>query len=343
MTTIFSTSLLTYYHTHKRGLPWRENVSAYRVWLSEMMLQQTTVATVIPYFHRFLESFPTVKDLAAADEQDILHLWQGLGYYARARNLHKCAKIIAYECDGLFPDTEAELMSLPGVGPYTAAAIAAMAFNKPTSVLDGNVERVMARLYRVTKPLPASKEVLRKKAAALICKQDPASYANAIMDLGATICTPKAPKCLICPVKEFCKSAGKQDAETFPRKTPKKKAAAKTGIAYVFLNKKGQIYLQQRPENGLLGNLWEVPSLGWENRVFEDAHRLIDTHTPCRVGAIKHVFTHFTLKLDVMRVDVAGIKVPDAGMWCDLDNLPPLPKLMQKVIECCSIKHEKTL
>lgn len=322
----FGTLLLAWYDNHSRVLPWRDYAKpdAYRIWLAEIMLQQTTVAAVVPYYRRFLEAFPTVQALAAAPVDDVLRLWQGLGYYRRAHLLHACAKVVA-ERGGLFPDTEEGLLALPGIGPYTAAAIRALAFNKPASVLDGNVERVVSRVYRWEAPLPAAKPQLRTLAAALAEGHEPRVYANAIMELGATVCTPKSPKCLMCPVRTLCASAGAADVETYPRKAPKKALPRKRAVAYAVVDGKGRIWLRQRPAKGLLGGLWEVPHTGWENTP-------LPFPTPAKAalaGVVGHTFTHFHLEVEVR---VAKGVVPEKAGFAG-DDLPPLSTLMRKVVE----------
>lgn len=323
----FASQLLEYYKKNARVLPWRGNITPYRVWLSEIMLQQTTVVTVIPYFEKFTATYPTVSDLAKATEEDVMHLWQGLGYYSRARNLHKCAKIIA-EAGGVFPDDEASLLKLPGVGAYTAAAITSIAFNNKATVVDGNVERVMSRLYRTKTPLPAAKKELTAKAQKLTPNTENSLYSNAIMELGATICTPKNPKCDKCPVTIFCKGFEKGDAETFPFKTPKKPKKVDHGCVYVIRDKQGLYYLQKRPDKGLLASLWEFPSTDWAGESLHKPSLLkIAKEESEMLGSIRHIFTHIDLTFDVMLTEVD--KLQDGF---ELHNLPPLPTLMTKVL-----------
>ncbi len=325
----FRKNLRAWYAAHARDLPWRHTTDAYPVWLAEMMLQQTGVTTVVPYYHKFLEVFPTIAHLAAADEQAVLHLWQGLGYYSRARNLHKCARQLVQQHGGVFPTTVTELEALPGIGPYTAQAILAFAYNQPAAVVDGNVERVMSRLFAVADPLPDCKPTLKKHAQQLADAAHSRLYNNAIMELGATICTPRRPKCLLCPVAAFCAAQGK-DPATYPRRKPKKARPIKYGVAYIVRNAAGQVYLRQRPPTGLLASLWEVP---WE------AYAQPPQPSP---PAVKHVFTHFELRLwladdeNTQYSKDADAEKPDMLADCqpfDLNQLPPLPTLMQKVLQ----------
>ncbi|HVO17494.1 MAG TPA: A/G-specific adenine glycosylase, partial [Alphaproteobacteria bacterium] len=248
-------ALLAWYDRHRRRLPWRagpgERPDPYRVWLSEIMLQQTTVATVGPYFTAFLERWPDVARLAAAPLDDVLHAWQGLGYYARARNLHRCAAVVARDHGGRFPDTEDALRALPGVGAYTAAAIAAIAFDRPAVVVDGNVERVVARLHAVDAPLPAAKPELRRLAAALTPDARPGDFAQAMMDLGATLCTPRAPRCVLCPLMAGCAARTRGIAEELPRRTAKPEKPTRRGVAFFAVDADGAVLLRRRDESGL--------------------------------------------------------------------------------------------
>jgi A/G-specific adenine glycosylase len=325
--TPFREALIAYYQKHKRYMPWRETTYPYAIWLSEIMLQQTGVSTVIPYFNKFMATFPTVDDLAKANQEEVLHLWQGLGYYSRARNLHKCAQTVVVDYNGIFPSATKELLGLPGIGAYTASAIRTMAFNQPDSVVDGNVERVISRLFQIKEPLPLSKPVIKKYAKNLSCPEHPALYANAIMELGATVCTPTSPKCDTCPVSAFCKLKNAASVANYPFKVKKKKNPIEQGVAYCIFDKKGRIYLQKRPSKGLLANLWEVPSEGW--RQAQPLPTIIQKSKAQSAGDIKHVFTHFTLNFDVKRIDLDEEK-PE---WFDINALPPIPVLVRKVID----------
>ncbi len=335
-----SQRLLAWYDRHRRDLPWRaapgRRADPYRVWLSEVMLQQTTVAVVISYFEQFVARWPTVGALAASDLDDVLAAWAGLGYYARARNLHKCAQTVAEQHGGRFPDTEQALRALPGLGAYTAAAVAAIAFDQPAVVVDGNVERVMARLFAVETPLPAAKVQLRELAAGLSPKQRPGDYAQAAMDLGATICTPTSPKCLLCPWSDRCAAYARGDAETLPRRAQKKAKPIRHGVAFWIEREDGAVLLRRRPPRGLLGGMVEVPSTDWSDTMpdpdtaRDQAPIAADGWTPLP-GVVRHTFTHFHLELSVLRAR-AGEVARDA-LWCLPDDLGDrgLPSLMRKV------------
>jgi A/G-specific adenine glycosylase len=338
-----SGALLAWYDRHRRVLPWRaragERSDPYRVWLSEIMLQQTTVKAVAPYYARFLDRFPSVTELAAAPLEDVLSLWAGLGYYARARNLHACARVVAETHGGRFPDTEEGLLELPGVGPYTAAAIAAIAFDRRASPVDGNIERVIARLYAVEEELPAAKPRIRALAEQLTPQKHAGDFAQAMMDLGATICTPKSPACALCPWSEPCAARARGDQESFPRKAAKKTGTLRRGAAFVALREDGFILLRTRPAKGLLGGMTEVPTTDW-TATFDPATAL--DHVPLSApwrrvpGAVTHVFTHFPLELVVYvaRFD-ATARPPKDAVWRDQRDLAraALPNVMRKVID----------
>ena len=283
------------------------------MWLSEIMLQQTTVKAVAPYYARFLARFPTVAELAAAPLDDVLKLWAGLGYYARARNLHACAKAVAEQHGGQFPDTEDGLRELPGIGGYTAAAIAAIAFDRRASPVDGNIERVIARLYAVEEELPAAKPRIRALAEALTPERRAGDFAQAMMDLGAGICTPKKPACVLCPWMDACVARARGDQESFPRKAEKKTGALRRGAAFVVVRADGFILLRSRPEKGLLGGMTEVPTTEW-SRDFDDETALDAAPLKAKwrrmPGLVTHTFTHFPLELTVMR---RAFRSPDAS------------------------------
>ena len=307
-------ALLAWYDRHRRVLPWRagpgERPDPYRVWLSEIMLQQTTVATVGPYFRAFLERWPDVASLAAAPLDDVLHAWQGLGYYARARNLHKCAIAVARDHGGRFPDDEAALRALPGIGAYTAAAIAAIAFDRPAVVVDGNVERVVARLYAVETPLPAAKPELRRLAGDLTPDERPGDFAQAMMDLGATICTPRAPRCVLCPLMAGCRARARGIAEELPRRTAKPEKPTRRGVAFFAVDAAGAVLLRRRAEQGLLGGMMEVPSTDWRAEAWpmDEALRAAPLAADWRAlpGTVRHTFTHFHLELTVLAARITG-------------------------------------
>jgi A/G-specific adenine glycosylase len=346
-----SVALLTWYDRHRRTLPWRvrkgERADPYRVWLSEIMLQQTTVRAVAPYYARFLARWPDVRALAAAPLDEVLKAWAGLGYYARARNLHACARAVAERHGGVFPTSEAELRALPGIGDYTAAAIAAIAFDLPASPVDGNIERVMARLFAVDAPLPAAKPRLRELARALTPQQRAGDFAQAMMDLGATICSPKKPTCALCPWNEGCAAFKRGDAETFPRRTPKREGALRRGAAFVVCRADGYLLVRSRPAKGLLGGMTEVPTTAW-SADFAESEALkgtpIFSSLPGRarkiawrriVGVVRHVFTHFPLELSVYVSEVGSdTPAPHGTRWTKTSELDgeALPSLMRKVV-----------
>jgi A/G-specific adenine glycosylase len=334
-----ATRLLAWYDRHRRVLPWRarpgETADPYHVWLSEIMLQQTTVAAVGPYFANFLARWPTVEALAAAPLDDVLTAWAGLGYYARARNLHKCAQAVAAR-GGAFPSDEAGLLELPGIGAYTAAAIAAIAFDKRAAVMDGNVERVVARLYRVANALPAAKPELRALADSLTPDQRPGDYAQAVMDLGATICTPRKPRCALCPWREDCAAFKAGDAEDYPRKAAKAARPILHAVAYWMTLPDGRLILRRRKEEGLLGGMMEIPTNTWRATPWSSdearAAAPVDATWRDLPGNIRHVFTHIDLRLTLL----SGVlrKIPDGMLAAPLDRLGDyaLPSVMRKIV-----------
>ena len=329
-------ALLAWYDRHRRQLPWRAppgtDPDPYRVWLSEIMLQQTTVATVGPYFDRFVARWPDISALASASLDEVLQLWQGLGYYARARNLHACARAVVERHGGAFPDEAEALRALPGIGDYTAAAIAAIAFGRRDAAMDGNVERVVARLYAVRQSLPAAKPRLRALAAALVPDDRAGDFAQALMDLGATICTPRRPLCVLCPWRSCCAAAASGRAEDLPARAAKPERPLRHGVAFWLTRADGAVLLRRRPENGLLGGMIEIPSTPWRAAVWSFAEAV--EAAPAAVvwsplpGTVRHGFTHFRLELAV----VAGIGVAD-GIWTPIERLADhaLPTLMKKV------------
>ncbi|HVJ33573.1 MAG TPA: A/G-specific adenine glycosylase [Terriglobia bacterium] len=337
-------ALLDWYDRHRRVMPWRalpgELPDPYQVWLSEIMLQQTTVATVKGYFDAFLARWPRVEDLAAADLDAVLTAWAGLGYYARARNLHRCAQVVVREHGGRFPADEAALLTLPGIGPYTAAAIAAIAFDQPATILDGNVERVISRIHRVATPLPKAKEELRRLAAALTPRRRPGDYAQAIMDLGATICTPTRPKCALCPWRSDCGAFAAGDAEDYPRKLPKAERPVRHGMAFWMTNARGEIALRRRAEKGLLGGMMEIPSTEWRGEGWSEPAALAQAPLVAdwriAAGEVRHIFTHFELRLRLAhaRVPEGAEKSLSNLIWVAADKLDDyaLPSVMRKVV-----------
>jgi A/G-specific adenine glycosylase len=335
--------LLEWYDAHHRELPWRtapaalargERPDPYRVWLSEIMLQQTTVEAVKSYFNAFVARWPTVSALAGAANDDIMKAWAGLGYYSRARNLKACADLVAAQ-GGIFPDTEEGLRTLPGIGPYTAAAISSIAFDRPAAVVDGNVERVVSRLFRIETPLPQAKTQIRALVEQMVPAKRPGDFAQATMDLGATICTPRRPKCMLCPLRGDCDALAAGDPELYPVKLAKPEKPLRRGAAYVAIRADGAVLLRKRPEKGLLGGMTEVPTSGWTARL--DGETSPDAAPfPSqweRAGQIAHVFTHFALELDIYRTRFDGN--PEDHFWSRPDELhgEALPTVMKKAIE----------
>jgi A/G-specific adenine glycosylase len=330
--------LLAWYARHRRDLPWRGTADPYRVWLSEIMLQQTTVAAVAGYYDAFLRRWPTVDALAAASLDDVLRAWAGLGYYARARNLHACARIVAGEMGGRFPDSEIGLRGLPGIGAYTAAAIAAIAFSRPHAAVDGNVERVIARLHAIEEPLPDAKPKVRALTQALVPGDRPGDFAQALMDLGATICTPRSPDCLICPWTDLCAARRLGIAETLPRKKRKSRIPTRYGTAF-WIERDGAVLLRRRPEKGLLGGMMEVPSTPWNGSIPKRAQSHAPVHAKWRklAGTVEHTFTHFHLELSVLAAeDIRDATPRDDGdyRWVSHEKLggEALPTVMRKVV-----------
>ncbi len=333
--------LLGWYDRARRVLPWRalpgEAADPYRVWLSEIMRQQTTVATVGPYFQRFLTRWPDVGALAAASLDAVLAEWQGLGYYARARNLKKCAEVVARDHAGVFPTDSAGLQALPGIGPYTAAAIAAIAFDEAATVVDGNVERVVARLFAVAEPMPGAKVRLRALAATLTPRARAGDYAQAMMDLGATLCTPRAPRCTDCPLRASCAARAQGIAADLPRRARKPARPTRRAVAWVCRDAAGALLLRRRAESGLLGGMWEVPSSDWLEDGSFDAAPPLAADWCAAPAPVVHVFSHFRLELAVFG---ATIRTKDAARfagavkWVAPRDLPAhgLPSVMKKVI-----------
>lgn len=297
------------------------------------MLQQTTVVTVKAYFERFTALWPTVGDLAAAEDGDVMGEWAGLGYYARARNLLKCARVVVADHGGAFPQTEAELLTLPGVGPYTAAAVASIAFQQPAPVMDGNIERVMSRLFAVEEPLPTCKPVLKQHAIRLTPAKRPGDHAQALMDLGATICTPKSPACGICPLMQACAARKQGIAADLPKKTPKKPKPTRLGYVYVAQRADGAILLETRPEKGLLGGMLAFPTSDWSDAPTEDPPLQADWHDPA--VEVRHTFTHFHLRLALRVIKSAPDTSPQRGEFVPRALFKPssLPTLMRKAYD----------
>jgi A/G-specific adenine glycosylase len=337
-------ALLEWYDRHARRMPWRVPPAArregvrpdpYHVWLSEVMLQQTQVRTVEAYFRDFVSRWPTIHALAAAPADDLMKAWAGLGYYSRARNLRKCAEEVGLAMGGRFPETAEELRKLPGIGAYTSAAIAAIAFDEPIAVVDGNVERVVSRLWRIEQAMPGGKETVRGHVQAMLPHARPGDFAQAMMDLGATICSPRRPACALCPLSRSCAAAIAAVAQDYPRKEAKAQKPQRRGAAYVLVSN-GAVYLEKRPDKGLLGGMAGVPTTGWTVRA-DGATGTAAAPVKGnwrRAGAVRHVFTHFELELEVwLLADAPKTRAP--GWWARLADLQgeALPTVMKKVIE----------
>lgn len=331
--------LLAWYDREGRDLPWRVKegrADPYRVWLSEIMLQQTTVEAVKPYFAKFLALWPNVHALAAADDQAVLTAWAGLGYYARARNLMACVRVVAREFGGKFPQTEAVLRALPGIGAYTAAAIAAIAFGERAIVIDGNIERVITRLEAIDTPLPRAKTEIRSVLETLVPAERAGDFAQALMDLGATICTPKSPSCLLCPLAHGCVARARGEATNFPVKPPKKGKKARHSLAFVALDGQGRILLRSRPARGLLAGMSEVPNTPWESEPGALASAPLSGPWQKLNQPVIHVFTHIELRVEIAVRRLDGlVAAPDGMRWVAVSKLDgePLPTLFRKVIE----------
>lgn len=341
-------ALLDWYDSERRDLPWRSapgrQADPYRVWLSEVMLQQTTVKAVIPFFRKFLQRWPTVQDLARASLDDVLAAWAGLGYYSRARNLHKCAREVAELPGAAFPRSAAELQELPGIGPYTAAAIAAIAFGESETPVDGNIERVVSRLFAVKTPLPHAKKEIKRLAQTLTPDDRPGDFAQAMMDLGASICTPKRPSCLVCPLQGDCHAKARGLESDLPVKLAKAERPRRYGVAFLALREDGFVLLRRRHESGLLGGMMEVPSTEWidEPQAADMALRVAPLRADwwAMPGFVNHTFTHFHLELMAYRaivpVDCELTFWADAGrcQWVARRKLDDaaLPSVMRKVI-----------
>jgi A/G-specific adenine glycosylase len=331
-------ALLSWYDRQARDLAWRVGPAdrragvrgdPYRVWLSEVMLQQTTVPHATPYFLSFTQRWPTVLDLAAVEDGDLMAAWAGLGYYARARNLLACARAVAVDYGGVFPDTEEALRALPGVGAYTAAAVAAIAFDREANVVDGNVERVMARLFAVETPVPDAKPELKDLAASLVAAERPGDWAQALMDLGATVCRPKSPLCDVCPISEWCEGRKTGAPETYPRKTRKADRPRRHGVAYL-LTRGDQVALVRRPPKGLLGGMLGLPTSDWRGDPWSDDEAIAAAPVAAAWrdrGAIEHVFTHFSLTLRVFAADGAS---DGDFVWTPREGLGALPSVFLK-------------
>lgn len=344
-----SDTLLNWYDRHARIMPWRVPPEAkrkgvlpdaYKVWLSEIMLQQTTVAAVKSYFEYFVDRWPTVEDLAAAEDGDVMGAWAGLGYYARARNLLKCARVVTQDHKGFFPDDYAQLLKLPGIGPYTAAALSAIAFDNSETVVDGNVERVIARLFDVHTPLPDAKTELTELAARLTPQNRPGDYAQAIMDLGATICKPRNLSCGICPWSTSCLGRINGTAGELPQKRPKQQKPTRYGIVYYVEREDGAVLLERRSEKGLLGGMLGFPGSAWEDIPKDTPPLQTEWHT--LDDEVRHTFTHFHLRLAIQSAYVSQNTIARKGTFVPKSEFAPanLPTVMRKVFNLFSPKDK---
>lgn len=333
--------LLDWYDNERRDLPWRMvpgvTPDPYKVWMSEIMLQQTTVVTVKSYYLDFLSKWPTIQDMAAAELDEILHAWQGLGYYARARNLHKCAQMVTLEHNGRFPDDEERLLKLPGVGPYTAAAITCIAYGHKATPVDGNVERVVSRIFKVEAELPSAKKEITALAETLTPDKRAGDFAQAMMDLGATICTPKKVACGLCPWLKDCKARLQGEPTDYPKKAPKKPKPMRKGYAFWLVRERdGAVLLRRRPEKGLLGGMIEIPSTEWLETPIErvDAHLSAPASAVWKElsGTVRHTFTHFHLELTVL-YGFSKEEELEGAIWVRQSNFKDhaLPTIMKKV------------
>lgn len=328
-------ALLDWYDVNARSLPWRTEpgeatrTDPYRVWMSEVMLQQTTTVHAAPYFHAFTERWPTVSDLAAAEDADVMAAWAGLGYYARARNLLACARMVAQDYDGVFPDTEEALLKLKGVGAYTAAAVAAIAFGRPANVVDGNVERVMSRLFAVKQEVPAARPELKRLAGMFVSDHRPSDWPQALMDLGARVCRPKSPLCEQCPLSFGCVAFKEGEPQTYPRKAKKTERPHRLGHAFALRDGKGRVALVKRPDNGLLGGMLGLIGSDWSTA---PAYAPPFEGDWFEAGTINHVFTHFSL--DLTAHVATGTSDDPAVIWMDeAEALASLPTVFRKALE----------
>jgi A/G-specific adenine glycosylase len=341
----FRGQLLEWYDRHGRDLPWRAKdgtaANPYHVWLSEIMLQQTTVRAVHDYFIKFIDKWPDIHALAAAGQEEVMQAWAGLGYYARARNLHSCARVVSRELAGVFPKNQQGLRQLPGIGEYTSAAMAAILYNEPATVVDGNIERVTARFFAVTEPLPAAKATLKRQASAFFkdYTERPGDLAQALMDLGAAICIPKAPRCGLCPVSAHCMGKKAGNAALLPQKSSPGEKPQKFGYVYWIQDKQGRVLVHRRPQKGLLGGMACLPTTAWEERSKKRPRPNTLFPAAANPGGkkamrIRHSFTHFDLELELKTLrDHPQIDPPSDGyFWSDVDQMAEigLPTVFEK-------------
>lgn len=337
--------MLDWYDKHKRTIPWRapegQKPNPYYVWLSEIMCQQTTVQAVVPYFLKFVDLWPSVHDLSAADREDVMKAWAGLGYYARARNLHKCAQVITNDLGGKFPSDKAELQELPGIGDYTSSAIVTMAFNKPATVVDGNVERVMARYFNIRTPVPKGKSELKYAASLLFenAYDRPGDFAQSLMDLGSAICTPRSPKCMLCPIQNGCQVRKAGNPEELPAKEPKKQKPQKFGYVYWIENGKDELLLHTRPDTEMMGGMSGLPTSQWvleKDKKSLNHIEIVANDINISKDVVKHSFTHFDLTLQIVRANSA-LSSKDGYYWHKKEQVEPteFPTLFKKAVVLC--------
>jgi len=329
--------LLSWYDDNRRDLPWRsDSPDPYAVWLSEIMLQQTTVGAVIPYFQKFMARWPQLEDLAEAPREEVMAHWAGLGYYSRARNLHKCAQLVARDYGGKFPDTEDELLKLPGIGPYTAAAIASIAFNRPAVVVDGNIERITARVFAIEDPLPDAKSLLKRKAEKLYDDSDerPGDLAQAYMDLGAMICVPKNPRCSICPIAGHCKAYQRGIAADLPRRARKTAKPSRKGQVYWIADADGRVLVHRRPDHIMLGGMAALPGTAWHDKTSPENCELDIRILSSDFPKVMHSFTHFDLELQPALARVSAQEPGPGYEWRPVEDIAEIgwPSLYQKAV-----------
>jgi A/G-specific adenine glycosylase len=334
--------LFNWYDAHGRDLPWRHRWPAlapiYHLWLSEIMLQQTVVKTVIPYFLEFIGRWPRIEALASAPVDEVLAAWAGLGYYARARNLHKTAQIIAAEHGGIFPQDQKTLLELPGIGPYTASAIMVMGYGQPGVVVDGNIERVMSRFFAIKTPFPRAKKDIAVAYEQCCPETRPSDFPQALMDFASAVCTPKAPGCGICPLANACHGYANNMAEQLPFKAPKRQKPTRLGVVFVAINQDGEAFLERRPDEGLLGGMLGFPSAGWAQTDWSDAHtHAAESAAPFTADwrqlhePVHHMFTHFTLKMTIYYAETERSLIGVNTGWWQVPQPSQLPSLMRKV------------
>ncbi|AYC30230.1 A/G-specific adenine glycosylase [Paenisporosarcina cavernae] len=320
----FREALLTWYHKEKRDLPWRKANDPYHIWISEVMLQQTKVDTVIPYYEKFIEAYPTLPDMAAADEEHVLKNWEGLGYYSRARNLHAGVKEVVERYNGSLPTTREEISSIRGIGPYTAGAILSIAYQVPEHAVDGNVMRVLSRVLFIEEDIakPKTKKIFEEAVMELIDRHDPSGFNQGLMELGATICTPTKPSCLLCPINDVCEAFSRGLQETLPIKTKKTKALSQQWNVLVVENEHGELLMEKRQSKGLLANMWQFPMM--------DPNEL-DVSMFAEKMTLKHVFSHLIWELNVFYVKANDLHMKADGVWKSADEIEKLPKAVPMI------------